>query len=67
MHHESAEALGQADTLLGLAERTGLAVRRLSVRRTEPNFQLHVPLPDRRQPARAFFDAVHALAERALA
>jgi hypothetical protein len=37
------------------------------VRRTEPNFQLHVPLPDRRQPAREFFEAVYALAERALA
>jgi hypothetical protein len=67
VHHESAEALGHANTLLGLAERTGLAVRRLSVRRTEPNFQLHVPLPDRRQSACAFFDAVHTLAERALA
>ena len=42
------------------------AVRRLSLRRTEPNFQLHVSLPDRRQPARNFFEAVHTLAERAL-
>jgi hypothetical protein len=37
------------------------------VRRTYPNFQLHVSIPDRRQPARDFFNAVHALAERALA
>jgi len=67
IHYASAAALGHADALLALAERAGLAVRRLSVRRTEPNFQLHVPLPDRRQPAREFFEAVHALAELALA
>jgi hypothetical protein len=66
VHHESAASLERADALLGLAERAGLAVRRLSVRRTEPNFQLHVLLPDRGRPARTFFDAVHALAERAL-
>jgi hypothetical protein len=67
VHHADAAALVQADALLAMAERAGLAVRRLSVRRTEPNFQLHVPLPDRRQPARDFFEAVRALAERALA
>ena len=67
VHHASAAALGHADGLLALAERAGLAVRRLSVRRTEPNFQLHVPLPDRRQPAREFFEAVHGLAESAFA
>jgi hypothetical protein len=66
VHYESATGLAQADALLGLARRAGLAVRRLSLRRTEPNFQLHVSLPDRRQPARDFFEAVHALAERAL-
>jgi hypothetical protein len=67
IHHESAAALERAEALLALADHAGLAVRRLSVRRTEPNFQLHVPLPDRRQSARDFFEAVHALAERALA
>ena len=67
VHHASAAALARADALLALAQRAGLAVRRLSVRRTEPNFQLHVSLPDRRQPARDFFEAVHALAERAFA
>ena len=66
VHYESATALAQADALLVLAQRAGLAVRRLSLRRTEPNFQLHVSLPDRRQPARDFFEAVHTLAERAL-
>ena len=66
VHHASAGALAHADALLALAERAGLAVRRLSVRRTEPNLQLHVRLPDCRQPAREFFEAVHALAELAL-
>ena len=66
VHYASAPALVRADALLALAERAGLAVRRLSVRRSEPNFQLHVPGPDRRQPAREFFEAVHVLAELAL-
>ena len=66
VHYASAAALGHADALLAQAERAALAVRRLSMRRTEPNFQLHIPLPDRRQPAREFFEAVQALAERAL-
>ena len=67
IHYESAAELTQADTLMALAQQAGLAVRRLSVRCTEPNFQLHVPLPDCRQPAGAFFEAVHTLADRALA
>jgi hypothetical protein len=67
VHHESAAALGHADALLALARRAGLGVKRLSVRRAEPHFQLHVSLPDRGQPARGFFETVRALAERALA
>jgi hypothetical protein len=67
VHHASAAALTRADVLLALARQAGLAVRRLSVRRTEPSFQLHVSLPDCRQSARDSFEAVHALAERALA
>jgi hypothetical protein len=66
VHHASASALARSEALLALAERAGLRVQRLSVRRTEPNFQIHVALPDRRQPAREFFEAVHALAELAL-
>lgn len=58
--------LERADGLLRLAEGKALAVRRLSVRRNAPNFQLHVRLPDRARPAREFFEAVHALAEVAL-
>lgn len=67
VHYESAAELRQAAALLELAQRAGLVVRRLSLRRTEPNFQLHVSLPDRRQPARDFFEAVHTLADHALA
>lgn len=66
VHHASPAALEVADALLALARHEGLSVRRISVRRTEPNFQLHLPLPDRRQNAREFFETVHALAERAL-
>jgi hypothetical protein len=66
IHYDSAEGRTLADALLALAQRSKLAVRRLSLRRTEPHFQLHVPLPDRRQPARDFFEAVCSLAERAL-
>ena len=66
VRHASAAALAQADTLLEIARRAGLAFTRLSVRGTEPNFQLHVPLPDAREPARKFFEVVHTLANRAL-
>ena len=67
LHHASADAAERADALVELAERSGLLVKRLSVRRTEPNFQMHVGLPDRRKPAHGFFEAVRAVAECALA
>jgi len=60
-------ALMRAEELLALAARHGLAVRRLSVRRAEPHFQVHIGLPDAGKPAREFFEAVRALAELALA
>jgi len=67
VHHAGTAALGHAYALLEIAQRAGMKLWRLSVRRTEPNFQLHVALPDRRQSARDFFEAVHALADRVLA
>jgi hypothetical protein len=67
VHHASVAALKEAAALLQLAQRAGLTVKRLSVRRSEPHFQLHVPAPDQRQPARDFFQAVRALAEIAVA
>jgi len=66
VHHPGAEALAKAEKMLALARSAGLEIRRLSVRRSEPNLQIHVPLPDRRQSAREFFEAVHAIAELAL-
>ena len=65
VHHETA-ALAHVDALLAIARRAEMKVLRLSVRRTEPNFQLHVLLPDRRQSAHDFFEVVRALAECAL-
>jgi hypothetical protein len=67
VHHAGAAALGHAYALLEIAQRAGMKVLRLSVRRGEPHFQLHVPLPDRAQRARDFFEAVRALADRVLA
>ena len=66
VHHSNAAALARADALSTEARRAGLRVKRLSVRRTEPHFQIHVALPDQQQPARAFFETVHTIAERAL-
>ena len=63
IHHASAAALELAEALLA---RTGkLGLKRLSVRRAEPHFQLHVDLPDRGMAAQEFFEALHALAGRA--
>ena len=56
----------RAEALLARAERSGLQVRRLSIRRAEPNLQLHVALPDRARPSRELFEAVHDLSELAL-
>lgn len=67
LHGGNDAALTRAEELLALAARHGLAVRRLSVRRAEPHFQVHVGLPDAGKPAREFFEAVRALAELALA
>lgn len=67
VYHSNAAALAHADALLQLAQRAELGVKRLSVRRSEPNFQLHVSIPDPRRPARDFFQGVHALTDRALA
>ena len=66
VHCGSDPALTYADVLLAEARRAGLVVKRLSVRRAEPPFQIHLSLPNQRQPARDFFEAVHRIAERAL-
>ena len=66
VHYADPAALSRAEAMLARAQRAGLAIRRLSLRRTEPNLQIHVPLPDRGQPAGEFFETVRALAELAL-
>jgi hypothetical protein len=64
--YKDAASLERAGALLRLAQGKALTLRRLSVRRSEPSFQLHVALPDRARPAREFFEAVHGLSELAL-
>jgi hypothetical protein len=66
VHYDSAAALECADALLTKSRRAGITAKRLSVRRAEPHIQIHISLPEERQPARAFFEAVQAIAERAL-
>lgn len=67
VHYATATALARTDALLSRAQSAGLLLVRLSIRRTEPNFQVHVHCPGLGQSAREFFEAVHALAELALA
>jgi hypothetical protein len=63
--YKTPASLARADDLLALAARAGLQVRRLSVRRTDPHFQIHVELPEAGASPSAFFEAVRALGERA--
>ncbi|MGE5347547.1 MAG: hypothetical protein ACM3JH_16470 [Acidithiobacillales bacterium] len=58
-------SLGRAEALLAPAQAAGMAVRRLSVRRTEPNLTLHVDLPAASADAAGFFEALRALGEAA--
>jgi hypothetical protein len=58
-------ALARADALAALAARTGVAVRRLAVRRGTPHLQLHLDLPGPGVPADALFRSVRELAEEA--
>ena len=67
VHYAGTGSLECASALLAEARRNGLDAMRLSVRRTEPQFQIHVRFPDQGQPARDFFEAVRAITERALA
>ena len=54
------------EALLALAKDAGMRVTRLTVRKAEPQFLLHVALPDRTRPAPEFFEAVLAMARLAL-
>lgn len=66
VHAGSDAAFTRANALLAQAQRAGIVVQRLCVRRTEPHFQVHMSLPDHHQPAGNFFEAVHAIAKSAL-
>lgn len=63
--YKSPAALARADALIEIADRSGMTVRRLSVRRTQPHLQLHVAPPPVGVSASDFFQAVRALGERA--
>ena len=66
VHCPGADAPALVDRLLATARHAGMDVARLSLRRAEPHFQIHVALPDQRQSARGFFEAVHTIAAHAL-
>jgi hypothetical protein len=66
IYHKTEAALNHARTLLDLARQSGLSVRRLSVRRNEPHFQLHLAVPLLSASANDFFQAVRSLGERAV-
>jgi len=58
--------LDAPEALLARARHAGMQVTRLTVRKAEPQFLLHVALPDRTRPAHEFFRAVLDLAEKAV-
>jgi len=64
VHGPDAAAIERSNALLAFAG--GAGVVRLSVRGTEPHFQIHVVLPDGRRGAREFFETIRTLGERAL-
>jgi hypothetical protein len=66
IYHKTDAALSRAHTLLDLARQSGFSVRRLSVRHTEPHFQLHLAIPPLSASPNDFFQAVRSLGERAV-
>lgn len=64
-YYRTPAALERADALVAIAGRAGFALRRLSVRRTQPHLQVHVAFPGAGASARDFFDAVRALGQQA--
>ncbi len=55
-----------AESLLEIAGKAGIRVRRLSVRRADPNLALHVDLPGAPMPAAPFLGALRAIGERVM-
>jgi hypothetical protein len=63
--YKSDNAVAFGDTLLELARAAGIKVRRLSVRRNEPHFQLHMDLPAESVSAADLFTTIRAVGQRA--
>lgn len=67
LYHRSQAAQDQAGALLELARKSGLTPWRLSLHPSDPQFQLHLPLPAAAADARSFFQALRALGQHASA
>ncbi len=65
IYYKNAAALNRAKAMMEMARQAGLDVQRLSVRHTEPQFQLHITPPSTSASARDLFEAVCALGEKA--
>jgi len=65
IYYKTSAALDRANALLDLARQSGFDVRRLSVRHTEPHFQIHLAIPSTLTSAHDFFQTIRAMGERA--
>ena len=65
VYHKTAAALERANALLDQARQAGFSVWRLSVRHTEPHFQIHLALPPASASAHDFFQMVQVMGEHA--
>ncbi|MGE5237094.1 MAG: hypothetical protein ACM3O7_12160 [Acidobacteriota bacterium] len=65
VYHKTPAALVLGDALIERAAGAGVTLRRLSLRRSERAFQLHIQLPSKTASAGDLFRAIHALADNA--
>jgi len=65
IYHKTGTGRALAETLVQQAEAAGLTVQRLSVRRGDRGFEVHVPLPPAAANAADLFRAIQALGEHA--
>jgi hypothetical protein len=64
VYYKTPAALTLGEALIDLARAAEIAIRRLSVRRSERSFQVHLALPPTTADAGRLFEAVRALAQR---
>ena len=64
-YYKFERALGVADAMMPAARGAGIKVRRLALRRGQPNFEVHADLPGGSAAAGEFFAALRAMADRA--